>query len=80
MRKQNKIINDRLQLLFEQGTFIESCSYYNYTFSLFSLNRDFIEVLRDTNTNKIIWAMDANDQDLKKYLDKVLLSLEEILK
>ena len=80
MARQNKMFNDRLRFLFEQGSFIESCSYYNYTFSLFTLNRDFIEVLRDTNTNKIIWVMNANDQDLKKYLDKMMLSIADILK
>jgi hypothetical protein len=79
MDRQNNFFNNRLQFLFEQGTFIESCSYYNYNFSLFSLNRSFIEVLRDVNTNKIIWIMDANDQDLKKYLDKIELIIKDIL-
>jgi hypothetical protein len=64
-------LDDRAKVLWEKGQFVESISYYNYCLILYSLNRDFVELFYDKNTQRILWISLANEYDMKKYLNNI---------
>jgi hypothetical protein len=71
----NKLLNERVHKLLEEGDFIDSQTHCNYCTLLYSLKKDFIELLYDKSTGNILWVGVANDYDLKKYLDKIEINL-----
>ena len=64
-------LDDRAKLLWERGDFVESITYYNYSLILYSLNRQFVELFYDRNSQAILWISLANEYDMKKYLNKI---------
>jgi hypothetical protein len=75
MDEFNKLLNERVYKLLEEGDFIESQTHCNYCTLLYSVKKDFIELLYDKSTGNILWVGVANEYDLQKYLDKIVLEI-----
>jgi hypothetical protein len=75
----NNVLRSRLQLVFNHGHFLTSHSFNNYSFLLYSVKSDFIEILYDRRCNTVVWVMKATDHDLKKHLNKIKLDMNELL-
>jgi hypothetical protein len=75
----NNALADRLQLVLNKGRFLISHSFNDYTFMLYSLDHDLVELLYDRKINSVVWVMQANTHDLTKYLNLIELNLREIL-
>src|SRR5688572_12244635 len=68
-------LNDRVYILMEKGNFLESFAYHNYYILLYSLGTHFIELFYDKSTSQIVWILEANENDLNKYLNQIELKL-----
>lgn len=65
--------NERAQIVWDQGRYLETAFYYGYTINLHSLNSMFVEVYYSSQSNCIEKVELANDQALKKYLNSIHL-------
>jgi hypothetical protein len=79
MGEHHDLLNERVHILLERGTFIVSETQYNYCFMLYQLDSRFVELLYDKRAKQVVWLNHANDHDLKKYLDKIKLNFQHIL-
>jgi hypothetical protein len=62
---------DRASILAEYGKFVQAHTHFNYRILLYSLNKHFIEVYCEKDTDKILWILIANEYDLQKHLEKI---------
>jgi hypothetical protein len=56
------------------GRKIASIKYYNYRTTLYMVDHDLVEEYYDTETKEISRICAANNNDLKKYLEKIDIS------
>ena len=75
MEELNRLLKDRFNEIWINGRFIASHIHYNYLSILYSLDKDFIELIYDKSSGKIIWISIADEGDLQKYLDEVDIDL-----
>jgi hypothetical protein len=75
----NDILNSRVRAVLNRGLFLMAQSYHHYTFLLYSVDNDLVELLYDRRSNSVVWIMNANSDDLKKYLNKIELELGGLL-
>jgi len=64
-------LNDRAQILWDQGTYLETVVYYGQTVKLYSLHSFFVEVFYSPVTQSIEKIEVAYKDDLKKYLGRI---------
>jgi hypothetical protein len=68
-------LEDKIDLLYEQGTFIMAIRYYSYKINLYLIGNFYVEVfVRHKNTiiEKII-PLDMNHTRMKFYSDQIML-------
>lgn len=75
----NEVLSERVEFVLEQGDLVASNIHYNYGVLLFSLGKDFVELIYDKTTNNILWMMMVENYDLRKYLNKIDINLEQLL-
>jgi hypothetical protein len=75
----NNALNTRLQRVVSKGQFLISHSYHDYTFMLYSVESDLVELLYDRKVNTVVWVTKVNDQDLTKYLNLIELDVRGLL-
>lgn len=61
-------LSERANQVWEKGTFVDSVMYQDYCVMLYSVNRQFVELVMDLKTTSIVWISMANEYDLAKYL------------
>jgi hypothetical protein len=64
-------IDSKSIMLHYNGQMIASIIYYNYRTTLYTFNNTFIEEYYDNETREISRISTANEQDLKKYIEKI---------
>jgi hypothetical protein len=68
-------IDQRAAIVWSCGSFIDALLYYDQTISLYSVNKDFVEVWSDPrDNNRITKISTAKEDQLKKFLACVNLS------
>jgi len=75
----NDTLKCRLQVVFNNGRFVASHALNNYSFLLYSVDSDFVEILYDRRSNAVVWVMKANNQDLAKYLNAIKVDFHSLL-
>lgn len=68
-------LNDRAEVLWDQGNYLETVVYYGYTLKLYSLSSFFVEVYYSPITQSIEKIEVAYEEDLKKYLGRIKLDI-----
>lgn len=58
-------LNDKAQLVWEQGHYITSTEYYQQKINLYSLGGSFVEVIYSPHQNEIEAITEANEQAMK---------------
>ena len=68
-------IQDKIDLLFRQGTFVVSIRYYGYKINLYLLQNYFVEVFYNHKKDKIekIEVMEKTNKRIKFYSDQIRL-------
>jgi hypothetical protein len=67
-------IDSKSIILQFRGTKVASVKYYNYRATLYSYNGLLIEEYYDTESKEIARICSVQEDDLKKYLDKINLT------
>lgn len=62
---------DRADLVWSDGKFADSVLFNHYCLMLYSLNRQFVEVYVDLESQSLVSINLANEYDLSKYLDDI---------
>lgn len=68
-------LTERTELLWEEGTFVDSVLYNDYCLMLYSINRQFVELYVDLKAQSIAWVSLANEFDLMKYLNDIRIEV-----
>ena len=68
-------LNDRIQTLFKEGTFVVSIRYYRYKINLYLLSNFYIEVFYNHKLDKIerIELLKRKNKRMKFYTDQISL-------
>jgi len=66
---------ERANIVWCQGTFVDSVMCNHYCLMLYSVNRQFVELYVDLRTHTIVWISPANEYDLTKYLDGIRIEV-----
>ena len=66
---------ERADLVWRGGKFADSVLCNNYCLMLYSLNRQFVEVYVDLQSQSIVSINLANEYDLSKYLEDIQISV-----
>lgn len=75
MRSFNSMtLDEKAELLWSTGKFLESIYYYGNTVSLYAIDNKFIEVYYDQDSNHIGQIIQVDEQGLKKYLSRIKFS------
>jgi hypothetical protein len=71
----DKKLDDMIQTLYEDGTFIVSIRYYGYKINLYLLSNFYVEVLYNHKLDKVerIELLKRNSKRVKFYADQVNL-------
>jgi hypothetical protein len=71
----DKKLDDMIQTLFQDGTFIVSIRYYGYKINLYLLSNYYVEVLYNHKLDKVerIELLKRNSKRVKFYADQVNL-------
>ena len=62
------------ELLWNIGTYILTIEYHRLKVSLYSLDEEFYEVYYNPIKNEVEKVIQADYDDLKKYLDRIVLA------
>ncbi|MEX1241785.1 MAG: hypothetical protein WEB30_18830 [Cyclobacteriaceae bacterium] len=68
-------MNERANIVWRQGEFLDSVIYGNYCLMLYSVKRQFVEMYIDLKSHSIVSISLANEYDLTKYLDGIQLEV-----
>lgn len=68
-------LNDRAQILWDQGKYLETIEYYGYRVNLYALANFFVEVYYSPVTQSIDKIDVAYENDLKKYISMIKLRI-----
>lgn len=66
---------ERANIVWRKGKFVDSAICTHYCLMLYSVDRQFIELTLDLKTHSIVWISLANELDLAKYLDNIILEV-----
>ena len=68
-------LNDRIQTLYKEGTFVVSIRYYRYKINLYLLSNFYIEVFYNHKLDKIerIELLKRKNKRMKFYTDQISL-------
>ena len=64
-------MNEEAQRIWDSGKYLISIKYYNYRISLYSVGKEFFEIFYDPESNAIEKINMANEDDLKKFLNRI---------
>jgi hypothetical protein len=64
-------LNERVQMLWDQGTYLETAFQNGYMINLHSFQAFFVEVHYHTDSQRIEKAEIANEDDMRKYLGRI---------
>jgi hypothetical protein len=67
-------LNDRAQVLWDCGRYLETIVYYGQTVKLYALNSFFVEVYYSPVTQSIDKVDVVHEEDLKKYLSQIRIN------
>jgi hypothetical protein len=71
-------LNDKISLLYQEGTFVMAIRYYGYKVNLYMLGNYYVEVFvrhKFSSIEKIV-PLDAMHSRMQFYSDQIKLSLE----
>lgn len=68
-------LEQRAQIVWRDGQFVDSVMYNQYCLMLYSVDRHFVELFLDLETHHIVWISLASEYDLAKYLRGVDLEV-----
>ena len=68
-------LKDKVQLLYQEGSFVVSIRYYSYKINLYLLDNYFVEVFYNHKLDKIekIELLDTSHSRMKFYMDQIAL-------
>ena len=68
-------LKDKVQLLYQEGSFVVSISYYGYKINLYLLDNYYVEVFYNHKLDKIekIELLDTSHSRMKFYTDQISL-------
>jgi len=68
-------LKDKVQLLYQEGSFVVSIRYYGYKINLYLLNNYYVEVFYNHKLDKIekIELLDTSHSRMKFYTDQISL-------
>ncbi len=79
MERLEEVLRECVRLVVEHGHLVDLRSHSNYTIYLYSVNTYFFEIYYNEDTDKIVWIIKANDQDLSLYLDQIDIDFNKLL-
>jgi hypothetical protein len=68
-------LNDRAQVLWDHGKYLETIVYYGQTVKLYALNSFFVEVYYAPVTQSIEKVAVVYEEGLKKYLGRIKFTI-----
>ncbi len=68
-------LNERADLIWDKGIYIESIKYYGNSVSLCALDSEYVEVYYNPFLNEIVKIEMTNDGSLKKFVAGIKISI-----
>lgn len=68
-------MHETSELLWNNGTYVLTIEYFGLKVSLYSLDEEFYEVYYNPIKNEVEKVIQADHDDLKKYLNRIALEL-----
>jgi hypothetical protein len=70
--------NEKIRMLYEQGSFVVAIRYYGYKVNLYLIGRDYVEVFYNHKLDRIerIALLDSSHSRMKFYYDQIKLPTE----
>lgn len=64
-------LDDKAELVWEHGQYIDSIEYYGYKLNLYSMGTSFIEVFYSPSNNDVEKIQEVDKEGLNKYANRI---------